>query len=198
MAKKKKSAEYAAELKKYKSLAKKADQRMVRLEKLSKEPGYENVLKWAYKKAMKDIKYWGGEKATRFNIKAPSRLDQLRSKIRDIEKFLFSKSSTKSSIRQVYKKRQQTYKREFGLDIKMNDMNDFFNSEEFLRTQSLEDGYTSKTYMRAIGQIQANERKIINAINKNMEINLDIEDDLVDDAVNHLLDKYGKDVVNLY
>ena len=198
MAKKKKSAEYAAELKKYKSLAKKADQRLVRLEKLSKEPGFESVLKWGYKKAMKDIKYWGGDKATRFNIKAPSRLDQLRSKIRDIEKFLFSKSSTKKSIRQVFKKRQQTYKREFGLDIKMNDMNDFFNSEEFLRTQSLEDGYTSKTYMRAIGQIQANERKIMNAINKNMDINLDIEDDLVDEAVNHLLEKYGKDVVNLY
>lgn len=198
MAKKKKSAEYAAELKKYKSLAKKADQRLVRLEKLSKEPGYENVLKWSYKKAMKDIKYWGGEKASRFNVKAPGRLDQLRSKIRDIEKFLFSKSSTKSSIKQVFKKRQQTYKRQYGLKLKMDDMNDFFNSEEFMRTQSLEDGYTSKTYMRAIGEIQGNEKKILDAIKKNKDVNLNIDDDLVNDAVNHLLQKYDKDVVNLY
>lgn len=185
-------------IKKHKTLAKAADRKLRNLEALSKEPGYENVLKWSYKNAMRAIKYWGGEKARRFDIKPPKRKDQILSKIRDIEKFLASPSSGKAGIKAIYKKRKVTYKKVYGLDLKLEDMGDFFNSEEFMRAKSLEDGYTSKTYMRAIGQIQANERKILNAINKNMEINLDIEDDLVDEAVNHLLEKYGKDVVNLY
>ena len=147
---------------------------------------------------MNDIKHWSGENATRFNTKPPTNKKQLLAKLADIKKFLGYSSATKTGIKKVFKKRQKTYKTKFGISLKMEDMNDFFNSEEFLRAHEQLDGYTSGTYMRAIGQIQKNEKKILDAIKKNKEINLNIDDDAVNEAVNHLLSKYGKGVVDLY
>ena len=149
----------SALLAEYRKLAKRADQQLLRLERLVKEPGYQSVLKWGYKKAMRDIKSWSGEKATRFNTKPPTNRKQLQAKIADIKKFLGYSSATKTGIKKVFKKRQKTYKTKFGLSLKMEDMNDFFNSEEFLRAHEQLDGYTSSTYMRAVGQIQKNEKK---------------------------------------
>lgn len=194
----KRSGEYDALVKEYRKLAKRADQRLVRLEGYSKQKGMGNALKWAYKNAQRNIRHWSGEKAKRFNTKPPSRIDQLRAKIRDIEKFLASKASTKTGIKSVYKQRLKTYKDKYGLSFKEKDLDEFFNSEEFLRAEAEKDGYTSSTYMRAIGEIQANEKSIKDAIKKGNEINLNIDDAVVKETIDHLIGKYGKDVVDLY
>lgn len=194
----KRSGEYDALVKEYRKLAKRADQRLVRLEGYSKQKGMGNALKWAYKNAQRNIRHWSGEKAKRFNTKPPSRIDQLRAKIRDIEKFLASKASTKKGIKSVYKQRLKTYKDKYGLSFKEKDLDEFFNSEEFLRAAAEKDGYTSSTYMRAIGEIQDNEKNIKDAIKKGNEINLNIDDAVVKETIDHLIGKYGKDVVDLY
>ena len=85
----------------YHRIAKVADQRLVRLEKLEGQEGYGNALQWAYKRAMSDIETWSGEGASRFNTKAPANANQLKAKINDIKTFLGSESSTKSGITEV-------------------------------------------------------------------------------------------------
>ena len=86
----------------YKRLAKTADQRLVRLERLATEPGYEKVTQYAYAKAMRDIENYGGGK--RFNVKPPLKEDGtvdntlLREKLADLRAFLTSVSSTKKGI----------------------------------------------------------------------------------------------------
>ena len=66
----------------YTRLAKQADQRLVRLEKLSNEPGFENVKKYAYAAAMRDIESYGGAgKKMRFNTKPPKAPQLFREKI---------------------------------------------------------------------------------------------------------------------
>ena len=62
----------------YKRLAKTADQRLVRLEQLSTQKGYENVTAYAYARAQYDIgRYTSGH---RFNTKPPPYLSSSNSK----------------------------------------------------------------------------------------------------------------------
>ena len=83
----------------YRTKAKKADQRLVRLEALSHEEYFEGVLNFAYKGAIRDIQSWkkqgqrGGD--NRFNTAPPIKLTQLEAKIADIDKFLAKKTSNK-------------------------------------------------------------------------------------------------------
>ena len=56
----------------YRTLAKSADQRLVRLESYSHDAGFENIKKWAYANAMHDIKAFSGPDAERFNTAPPT------------------------------------------------------------------------------------------------------------------------------
>ena len=51
-----------SDLQYYKRLAKVADQRLVRLEQLSKQEGFEKVTRFAYERAMRDLELYGGGK----------------------------------------------------------------------------------------------------------------------------------------
>ena len=64
-------ARYKAIAAENRKLAKRANQRLVRLERAAKKPGMKNILKYAYKTAMKDIKSTGKKGKRRFkeNIK---------------------------------------------------------------------------------------------------------------------------------
>ena len=64
---KKNSAYYDSLVQRYRELAKKADQRLLRLERLSKQKHFKHVKEWAYQNAMKSIHVWDGKNATRFN-----------------------------------------------------------------------------------------------------------------------------------
>lgn len=110
---------YEEALKQYKKLAKRADQRLVRLEGYKHDKGMKNILSYAYRTAMKNIRAWSGEDARRFNTKAPADLSSLLKKIADIERFLESPSSTKKGILDVYKNRADALnKRFYGSDKK--------------------------------------------------------------------------------
>lgn len=109
---------YESLLKTYKKLAKRADQRLVRLEGYRHDKGYENITSYAYRTAMKDIKSWSGEGATRFHTKAPANKRDLMKKIADIEKFLDAPTSTKKGVMNVYKKRADSLNKTFFGDDK--------------------------------------------------------------------------------
>lgn len=95
-------------LKEYKKLAKRADQRLVRLEGYRHDKGMQGIEQYAYKTAMRNIRKWSGEGSKRFNTKAPESDRDLLKKIADIKVFLDAPTSTKKGILDLYKRRADT------------------------------------------------------------------------------------------
>ena len=104
---------YAELEKEYHRLAKRADQRLVRLEGYRHDKGYESITSYAYATAQKAIKEWSGDKATRFNTKAPKSKKDLIAKISDINRFLQAPTSTKKGTIDLYKSRAETTNKHF-------------------------------------------------------------------------------------
>lgn len=115
----------------YRRIAKQADQRLVRLERLAQQSGYEGAAKWSYLRAQEDIaRRWGGKsEKPRFNTKPPEDTALLKAKIRDIQDFLQAPTSTKSGINAVYKKRADTFnaENEFGIKVQWEDWAEFLD-----------------------------------------------------------------------
>lgn len=112
----------------YKRVAKVADQRLVRLEKLAQDNRFKNVEKWAYAGAMNDIKRWSGDKATRFNMKPPASERDLLSKIKDITAFIEKPTSSKRGIVDIYKKRADTINKKQGTKFTWQQIATYFES----------------------------------------------------------------------
>ena len=135
----------------YRRIAKVADQRLVRLERLADQAGYGNADQWAYKKAMRDISTWSGDAATRFNTKPPENIKQLQAKINDIKAFLGAPSSTKSGIQRVYQSRANTINNKYGTNFSTGDLEDLFSSAFWKKVDAKK--IDSDTVMKAIGYI---------------------------------------------
>lgn len=135
----------------YRRIAKVADQRLVRLERLAEQEGYKNADQWAYKKAMRDISTWSGEDGTRFNTKPPENIRQLQAKINDIKSFLGSPSSTKAGIKRVYQTRANSINANYGTKFTTADLEDLFSSSLWKKVDAKK--YDSDTVMKAIGYI---------------------------------------------
>lgn len=103
----------------YRKLAKRANQRMVRIERYAERPGYKALLNYAYKGAQQDIAVLYQKKGDKLrytekarlnrverdgfevtgNEKIKANLSALRLKISSLEKFLGSKTSTIADIK---------------------------------------------------------------------------------------------------
>lgn len=101
----------------YRKLAKRADQRLVRLEGYRHDKGFKGITEYAYKTAMRDIASYSGKGAKRFNTKAPATDAELKRKIADIKKFLAAKSSTKKGVLDTYKKRADSLNKSMGTNF---------------------------------------------------------------------------------
>lgn len=174
-------------VKEYRKLAKRADQRLVRLEALSRSSKYENVLKYAYRVAAKNIESYGQVKnRPRFNTKPPENSNTLQAKINDIKHFLESISSTKKGIVSVYEKRADTLNKNMGLkgDDKFTwqELADFFQSKSYEKLESL---FGSKTVFDTIGKIKKNLPEIAKAIKENQKIK--VADWKVNSTINKMI-----------
>lgn len=169
----------------YKKIAKRADQRLVELEKLSKQTGYKEVTKYAYRKAMYDIKRWSGESGKmRFNRKAPETTRALLSKIHDIEDFLNSATSTKKGINTVYRKRADTLNKKFGTKFTWQKLADFAESKTF---EKLSKKYGSKTVMNIIATVQNFDIDDIKS--GNVKVDDEVLNDVIQEALrNNMID----------
>lgn len=155
--------EYVQAYVEYKQKAKRADQRLVRLEGLSYEKHFSGVLEFAYKSAIRDVHSWGGDR--RFNTAPPTKLTQLQAKIADIDKFLSKPTSSKSGIVDFYKKRADTFNegrikngeviggfgKEFGVEFTWEEIAIYYEREK-VRKQDVK--LASKTEVRAIAMIK--------------------------------------------
>lgn len=167
---------------KYKQEAKAADQRLVRLEALQWEEHFHGVLEFSYKRALKDVKSWGGDQ--RFNT-APYIYDvklqktraltktELEAKLSDIERFLHAPTSKKSSILKIYQKRTDTinkkYADEFGVEFTWQELANYYESDEAEKRDSAKG---SKTLVRALAVIKgitSDTLKDIKDVNERIE-----------------------------
>lgn len=140
----------------YTRLAKVSDQRLVRLEELSKQEGFKTAKEWAYRRAEKDIaKYAGGvtPDKPRFNVK-PKTEAEMKAKIRDMQTFLASPTSTKAGIVSVYKKKADTINKRYGTDWTWEDVAKYFLKKQNEKYDKIA---ASKTILIAIGKIQKAE-----------------------------------------
>lgn len=152
----------------YRRLAKVADQRLVRLEKLAETPNFENVTAYAYARAQRDIsRYTEGH---RFNMKPPLNKDGtvntrlLNEKIADIKTFISSVSSTKAGIISTYQKRAKTLNDKYGTGYTWEDLADYFQSGDFEKHKK---DYGSETIFKALGKIKRAENKVLQDIDNN-------------------------------
>ena len=169
-----------SDLQYYKRLAKVADQRLVRLEQLSKQEGFEKVTRFAYERAMRDLELYGGGK--RFNTKPPLNADGtvdnrlLSEKLADMRSFLSSVTSTKQGIVSVYTERAKTFNAQFGTNYSWQDLADFYQSGD--ADKALQ-AASSATVQKAIGKIQHAKEQMLKEMNKNAKVTLDKEDKIV-------------------
>jgi len=201
---------YKALEKEYRALAKRADQRLVRLEKYAQRTGYENIKQYAYARAMRDIKAWSGEGAKRFNTKAPLSTQGLMAKIKDIEYFLHAASSSlkptyrngqleSPGIEATYQKRADTLNKKlapYGGNVTWENIGQLFESTLYRKLRKI---YSSDTVVRTIAKLQGSEDDVLKAFDSKKAMNVRIEKEApIEDAVNHALRYYKKDIRSLY
>lgn len=173
----------------YRRLAKTADQRLVRLEKYSGDEYYKVASRWAYARAVQDIKKWQskGDKFDqfRFNTKPPKDPEDLLAKINDIKTFLESPTSTKKGITDVYKKRAATVNKRYGTSFTWQQLAKYYTSGQ---AELWEAKFGSKTALRTIGQIQKHAKRlmksILNADNKDIRV---VDNELLQKTVDKAL-----------
>ena len=137
----------------YRIKAKRADQKLVRLEALAYEEHFHGVLEFSYKYALRDIRSWGGDK--RFNTAPPATLEKLQYKISDIEKFLDKPTSNKTQILKIYQARTDTINKRYGQELGYNftwqEIANFYESDIAKRDDIAK---ASKTVARALATIR--------------------------------------------
>lgn len=192
----------------YRKLAKRADQRLVRLEKYGETRP--SVMNWAYKKAAYETTLYGSSKEKpRFNIKPPESEKQLRRKIAAMQNFLEMKSSTKKGIKEIDKKRLDSLNEAFGEmdpafgDIPLDLWIELHESGAFKR---LDDKYGFYTTMEAIGTIQRNKDQIKDLMQKAKKENITLKEKIkkdgrfsvaLRDTINAVLTDEGVDIDKL-
>lgn len=169
-------------VKEYRKLAKKADSRLRALEAYQHQKNFKTATKYAYARAQRDIKQWGGNK--RFNTKPPMTIAGVQAKINDIKTFLEAPSSTKRGIISIYQKRANTLNEKFGTDFTWKEMGNFFESGTFEKISNM---LGSKTAMKVIAQLQNSEQEVKEAIEKSADVNIKVDDWKIQDKVNELL-----------
>lgn len=184
---------YEETVKVYRTLAKTADQRLVRLESYEHDPNFKNATKWSYARAMRDIQQWSGEQARRFNTAPPESKAALEAKIEDIKTFLMSPTSTKQGMKQILQNRADTLNQEYGTKFKWNDVGTFFDST---LAEKLDNDYSSKTMVKIVASLQKNKTQIIKEIKDAKQKDQKVPEKMVEKIVKDVLNKYGDEVVD--
>lgn len=197
--------DYKEAVKVYKTLAKTADQRLVRLEAASHEEGFRGITSYAYARAQRDIKAWAGEEATRFNTKAPESMQQLLEKIEDIKTFLSSETSTKSGMIAINKRRVATINEKYGTNLSWKDLNEVFGDGSI--SEELDDTFAgSDSKIETVANLKKNKKKILKAIDdtkrKHQKVDVELSvkdasgkpDRVIEEKIKEMIANYPQEV----
>lgn len=180
---------YQEAYKEYRSLAKRADQRLVRLEKMSGEKKYKGVTKFAYARAQRDIKAWSGENARRFNTAPPKSIQALKAKIADIRNFLEAATSTKRGIEKSYEKQLTNWNKKLGTNFTWQDMEKYYNRGIAKKLEK--HGYNAH---KAIAYIKEHQEEIKRKIRQHKKQDIDVDDDILEETIRSILSHNRKDL----
>lgn len=158
-----------SEMQYYRRLAKTADQRLVRLEALSRDKNFSGVKKMAYGRAMSDLEIFGG--GTRFNTKPPEDRRLFKEKIMAMRYFLESPTSTKAGIVETYQERAKTLNQKYGTNFTWKDLADYFGKGKADKAARSVGG--SKTALYAIGLIRKTDAALVKGIQTNKNVTMD-------------------------
>ena len=205
---------YESLLKDYRTLAKAADQRLVRLERLADKEGFGHAMDYSYRRAMRDIQQWSGEGANRWNRRPPEGVANLKAKMQDITTFLESETSTKAGLRSVEQKRADTLNDKYGTNFTPKEISKFFDSK--LRKKMDTKILDSNTMVKTIAVIRRNKgiieqkgksrkekMKEITAAEKERfkrevkeagERDIEVPDEMVERMVDKILEKHSPTV----
>lgn len=190
--------------KEYVKKAKRADQQLVRLEALSHEQGYRDVLQWAYRKATYNIEAWEGKKTgpsdrPRFNRNIPDNMKELKQRLADVDEFLNSPTSTKRKITKIYKKRVDTINKKMGTNLTWQEFADLTESGVF---DEMKEDYGSDTTFDVIAEMQRNKKKFKDIIQKSRDKNIKLPEGsdyniVMQEAIQKELDKHGLTLLDM-
>ena len=184
----------------YRTLAKSADQRLVRLEAYEHDENFKTATKWAYARAMHDIQRWSGSEADRFNTAPPETDEKLISKIQDIKHFLESPSSTKKGIISVYKNKADALNASMKRDnpnwkdLKWQDLAGYFESSLWKKLNAT---YGSDVILQIINSVKNSNKKIKKDIEENRDVVIKVQDEVLQPTINKILDEYSDEVKEL-
>lgn len=146
----------------YLKLAKRANERMRQIEKLSLEKGFEEVTQFAYKEALKNIAALGG-RGKRFTKAISGSKRRLQQQTAAVAKFLQAETSKVGGIKELYQQRLKTFNENNGVNFTGAQMADFFRWQE----QNQRFKYESATKMQAsvrIYEAQMDKKKLEESI----------------------------------
>lgn len=168
-------------IKEYLKLAKRANKRLYKLEKLSNEDNFKIVKNWAYARAQHDINIWNkGNKRFKTTGLYDLNINKLSAMRNDVIYFLNSKTSTKTGIIKAYKEKTDTFNKKYGLNWTWEEMANFFENDG-LRDKFEKNGFASSTTLDIIATVRKNPQQIkliIDEFNKNHKFSKDIEDEV--------------------
>ena len=187
---------FNAELKDFKKLAKRADERLRQIrDNYSKRKGFENMINWVYKKAMRDIKHWSGNDATTFNQGASKlSLNQLRAKKHDVEEFLNAPTSKISSTVDLYQRRADTLNERYGTNFSWEELGTVFEDKE--NNDFYQKGGIS--YVEAVGYMKDNEEALLQSLEDNSRLVIKTGSRKANQMARDLISEYGLDFTKLY
>lgn len=196
-------ASYEELVKEYKKLAKRADQRLVRLE--AQAITKPSVLDWAYKKAMYNTEKFTGKKKgkMRFNVGIPETETMLKRKIEAIREFLKAPTSKVSSIKKIEKQRIKALNDKAGANLSMSTWLKLLETGKF---EELIDAYGSSTAVEAIGTMKKDGKKIEKLAKEAEDQNISLSEKLKEETdydfvlretISDILKKEGLDINSL-
>lgn len=146
-----------------------ADSSLRKLEVYRHDKGYHDIDKYAYAKAMRNIKAIGGNK--RFSIKVDESMSkqEIQKRINYTLEFLNSPSRTKTGINRIYKKRAETLNSKYGTNYTWQQLTQLFESGVF---DALIEKFASESTFRSIGKFQKNKEATIKMLNEKLDVNI--------------------------
>jgi len=180
-----------------KKLSVEADKKLRKLEKLSQKKGYENVKEFAYRRAMKDIRYWSdGNKRSFKSMMNTDNINSLQGQINAVKRFLDAPTSAKKSIDELFKRRADSLNEHYGTNFEWQDLANVFDRAD-------ENNYYqrgAKSYLKAVSYLKDNEAEIMDEIyDLSMgEKVIRTGNNKVDKMIRNILDKEGIDFTSLY
>lgn len=189
----------------YFKLARSANNRMTRLEKLAQDPEYKAVLGYAYKDAAYDLRHlfarFGDVQRFPQDVSKmaanETNIRQMKQYIRSVKNFLESPSSTKKGIDKIYRHRASTINRKYNTNFTVDDMRVFFDTTVWKRISKT---FESNSALKVIDTVQKNWKEIIEEAKEARKSHKSIDYESLKDVegrdFNKELGPYDKNIIN--